>query len=727
MADHIQIGDVSPRTRLVGNGVMTEFSYTFPIFKDTDLEVYEGATLKTLSTDYSVSGAGATDGGKVIFVVAPASGVSVTMVRRLKIQRTTDFQESGTFRAKAINDALDYQTAALQQVTDDQSRSVQLSTSDAAANMTLPDKDTRAGRILSFDSIGGIALSSTDSLSLATLQAFTDWKVDTYTGDGSQVAFLLAAEPGQVGNTQVFWDGVYQSKSNYTVLGTELTFITAPPVGVNIEVMHGTASSTYVPDDGSIADVKIVDVGWSKVTGTPMTVAGYGITDFAANVTGAGAAMLGSNGSFTVDLLTTGALSVVSSSNAYHYIDRASTITEALTVFKTGGVIKAAVGLNNDATNNLEFFTGGDLATPKITVTSAGVTSFSQDFKVNNITGAAVNYIEVYGNVTTAPAVVAAVGSDSNISHYIDHKGTAGTYFRGAGATMQFSVTATTSAVNYPVVTGGTSGQGTVFSYNEGSGSVISHANYVKGGAAHFFYTAGISSGNLQFRISDTGSAVNYGTETGGFSGFGRQLRVEGADVNAPIDYSTKGAQSHCFHSHTRGALQFLVAPLASTVSYFQVMGGTAGSGPSLRVQSTEANAWALMYSKGAGGFQFYGNGDATQFRISPMASAVNHLEVSGATSGNGPTLQAVGTDAVMNFNFKTKMTSASGGQFAWFDSGSNQVMGMGKLGGGFPIMFMANATAPTSNPTGGGYLYVEAGALKYRGSSGNIQTLAIA
>ena len=35
------------------------------------------------------------------------------------------------------------------------------------------------------------------------------------------------------------------------------------------------------------------------------------------------------------------------------------------------------------------------------------------------------------------------------------------------------------------------------------------------------------------------------------------------------------------------------------------------------------------------------------------------------------------------------------------------------------------NSTAPSSNPTGGGYLYVEAGALKYRGSSGTVTTIA--
>jgi hypothetical protein len=41
-------------------------------------------------------------------------------------------------------------------------------------------------------------------------------------------------------------------------------------------------------------------------------------------------------------------------------------------------------------------------------------------------------------------------------------------------------------------------------------------------------------------------------------------------------------------------------------------------------------------------------------------------------------------------------------------------------------VIGMKNATAvPTTNPTGGGILYVEAGALKYRGSSGTVTTIA--
>jgi len=51
-----------------------------------------------------------------------------------------------------------------------------------------------------------------------------------------------------------------------------------------------------------------------------------------------------------------------------------------------------------------------------------------------------------------------------------------------------------------------------------------------------------------------------------------------------------------------------------------------------------------------------------------------------------------------------------------------------GSVGGGTAVIGIANASAvPTSNPVGGGILYVEAGALKYRGSSGTITTLGAA
>lgn len=161
MSDHIQIGDVSPRVQYVADGAQTQFTYPFPIFVAADIEVYLGEAKQV--SGYTVAGAGQSAGGSVTFAAAPADGVVVTLRRRLAIRRTSDFQESGEFRAKVINDELDYQTAALQQVADDGDRAVRLAPTDAAADMTLPAKTDRAGKYLACDGDGKIIASAAPS------------------------------------------------------------------------------------------------------------------------------------------------------------------------------------------------------------------------------------------------------------------------------------------------------------------------------------------------------------------------------------------------------------------------------------------------------------------------------------------------------------------------------------------------------------------------------------
>ena len=71
---------------------------------------------------------------------------------------------------------------------------------------------------------------------------------ETFSGDGSTTSFTLSTAISDEANTQVYIDGVYQSKLNYSTSGTSLAFTTAPPTGTNnIEVVHiaaVTVSST---------------------------------------------------------------------------------------------------------------------------------------------------------------------------------------------------------------------------------------------------------------------------------------------------------------------------------------------------------------------------------------------------------------------------------------------------------------------------------------------------
>jgi len=67
--------------------------------------------------------------------------------------------------------------------------------------------------------------------------------IATMTGDGSDTTLTLSVNPVHENNVSVFFDGVYQSKSNYSISGTTLTFSTAPASGVAVEAITATNTS----------------------------------------------------------------------------------------------------------------------------------------------------------------------------------------------------------------------------------------------------------------------------------------------------------------------------------------------------------------------------------------------------------------------------------------------------------------------------------------------------
>ena len=62
----------------------------------------------------------------------------------------------------------------------------------------------------------------------------------------------------------------------------------------------------------------------------------------------------------------------------------------------------------------------------------------------------------------------------------------------------------------------------------------------------------------------------------------------------------------------------------------------------------------------------------------------------------------------------------------ARIDSSGNVGIGTTSFGtSAATVIGIGNGTAPSSSPAGMGQLYVESGALKYRGSSGTVTTIA--
>lgn len=110
------ITEQTPYNNYTGNGSTTVFAYTFKIFLSSDLQVYVDGVLKAITTDYTVSGAGDEPGGSITFVSAPASGLSVQLVRAIPYDRLVDYQTSGDLLANTLDDDLDRIECQLQQV-----------------------------------------------------------------------------------------------------------------------------------------------------------------------------------------------------------------------------------------------------------------------------------------------------------------------------------------------------------------------------------------------------------------------------------------------------------------------------------------------------------------------------------------------------------------------------------------------------------------------------------
>ena len=80
--------------------------------------------------------------------------------------------------------------------------------------------------------------------SFSSMAATTTVTINTFTGDGSTVAYTLSVSPSSKDYTFVNFDGTAQLRSSYSLSGNILTFTEAPLVGENIEVTSFTTNST---------------------------------------------------------------------------------------------------------------------------------------------------------------------------------------------------------------------------------------------------------------------------------------------------------------------------------------------------------------------------------------------------------------------------------------------------------------------------------------------------
>jgi hypothetical protein len=187
-----------------GNDSTTEFTYTFKIFADTDLQVIIRSstgteTVKTLTTHYTVAGAGDASGGSITFTGGntPAIGETVVIRRNVPQTQAIDYIANDPFPAETHEEGLDRATMTIQQMQEELDRSIKLSRTNTmtSTEFTVGATD-RANKILAFDSAGEISVTQ-------ELGTFKGSDTTTTTAAYLQRDIIKSTTAGQLNNVYI--------------------------------------------------------------------------------------------------------------------------------------------------------------------------------------------------------------------------------------------------------------------------------------------------------------------------------------------------------------------------------------------------------------------------------------------------------------------------------------------------------------------------------------------
>ena len=226
------------------NGVTTVFPYAFKILRDADLEVLVDGVVKTLSTHYTVSGAGNNSGGDVTFLSAPAADAIVVRRRNMQLVRSVDYQYQGDLPNSVLNPDLDAPILIAQQLQEQVGRAAR---GPAGETWTeLPAAADRIDKFLVFDATTGEAELSTVTQTRVASAVAAAYAAGS-TADA--VTFLQAGTGAESRSVQAKLRE-YVSISDFGVLGAGND---AAILQEAINAVQGTSAAILIPGNTTIA------------------------------------------------------------------------------------------------------------------------------------------------------------------------------------------------------------------------------------------------------------------------------------------------------------------------------------------------------------------------------------------------------------------------------------------------------------------------------------------
>lgn len=386
----INLSDNSPRVSYtVASGVtQTSFTVPFEFFEEADLNVYVDGTLKTITTDYTVSGGSGSTGTVTMTVTGASGGSTVVLTRDLALERTTDFPTSGPFDVASLNEELDRMTAIAADLKDQADRALQLTDYDAAVALTLPDVNTRKGKLLAFNATTGAAEAGATVTGTTTVAALA-----------TDIETLADIEDGTVATDAI--SGLAAIASNVTTaagISSNITTVAGNTTNINTVASDLTGSDTIGTVAGSIANVNTVAGIDSNVT----TVAGISsdvttVATYASNVT-----------TVASDI----AAVVTAANDLNEAVSEIDTVANNITNVNTVGTNIANVNTVGGISSNVTTVAGISSDVTTVAGNNANVTT------VAGISGNVTTVAGISGNVTTVAGdsadiqALAAITSD---------------------------------------------------------------------------------------------------------------------------------------------------------------------------------------------------------------------------------------------------------------------------------------------------------------------------
>jgi len=501
---------------------------------------------------------------------------------------------------------------------------------------------------------------------------------DSFTGDGSDVTFDASKDVTDENITQIYIDGVYQSKDNYTTSGATITFSTAPPNGSAIEVVHfesinysslasnqftGTGSQTAFTLTQSVD----VDTSFVFIQGVYQEKDQYSISGTTLTFTSAPL-----NG-YSIEVVTVGAVANVS-------------VSPVTSVNGLTGAVTVSGGTDWKSTIKTADFTAVASEGYFVNTTSSAITV---TLPSSPTAGDEVSIVDYAGTADTNKIVITSSDninglSDDVIINY-ERGGVSMVYVDATQGWIAYNATNETTtalavdssfSVDYLVVAGGGAGGGNYRAGGGGAGGLrTSYGNNSGGGNSAESSFSALTSTNYTIEVGASGAASNNAQGgNGGDSKFG----TVGSEIT-----STGGG----------GGSPYGTAAGSAGGSG----GGSAGLEPNMG--SAGAGGAGQVGTQGYNGGQGASSSSLTGGGGGGGAGAQGNNYGSGATDGDG------GVGLEVNIIGSTGNFYAGGGGGGNYGSqyGNVTVGGNGGGGAGGSALGTDSGVAGTVNKGGGG------------------------